>query len=162
MFARPLEERVMPRGDYWDGFDEGVDAALIRRPHARAIETVARQVQRWFPQANVHLEAQRRVHGRPGALRRWPDVQFINPVRHRATHIEVDTTNAGMNAHIRDHLANSRNRRGVFLRVDPRTGAILRKIVYAAGGQAPTLDVHGTPAAPVPLTRLDVFDAYDG
>ncbi|MBA4217198.1 MAG: hypothetical protein V3V71_01610 [Roseateles sp.] len=151
----------MERGDYWDGFDEGVDAAIIRRPHARAIETVARQVQRWFPRANIHLEDRRRVHGQPGALLRWPDIQFVNPERRRATHIEVDTTSAGMDAHIQDHLAHSRNRRGVFLRVDPRTGAILRKIVYAAGAQAPMLDLSGTRAAPLTLARSDVFDAFD-
>jgi len=148
----------MERGDYWDGFDEGVDAAIIRRPHASAIETVAQQVQRWFPRADIHLEGRRRVRGRPGALRRWPDIQFVNPMRRRATHIEVDTTNAGMNAHIQDHLAHSPNRRGVFLRVDPRTGAILHKIVYDAGARTPMLDLRGTRAAPLTLSPSDVFD----
>jgi len=151
----------MARGDYWDGFDEGVDAAIIRRPHASAIERVARQVQRWFPRADIHLEGRRRERGRPSPLVRWPDIQFINPIRRRATHVEIDTRPEGMSAHIRDHLAHSRNRRGVFLHVDPRTGAILRKIVYAAGANSPMLDQHGTPAAPLRLTQRDVFDTLD-
>lgn len=57
-------------GDYWDGFDEGVDAALVRRPHAAAIERVARQVQRWFPGVDIHLEGRQRSRGGPGPQRR--------------------------------------------------------------------------------------------
>ncbi len=153
----------MARGDDWDGLDDGVDAAIIRRPHARVIEQVARQVQRWFPGrgVGVHVEGRRRERGRPGALARWPDIQFVHPVRHRATHIEVDTTHRGMNQHIRDHLAHNRQRRGVFLRIDPVSGAIVRKIVFAAGASQPMLDQRGTPAAPLRLNRDDVFDAWD-
>lgn len=148
-------------GDYWDGFDEGVDAAIVRRPHAATIERVARKVQRWFPRTQIYLETRRREQGRPGTLARWPDIQFVNPERHRATHIEVDTRAAGMAQHIRDHLANSSGRRGVFLQINPRTGAIVRKVIYAAGARQPMVDQRGSATAPVPLNRHDVFDAWD-
>jgi len=151
----------MSVGDAWDDFDDGIDAAIVRRPHAEAIEQVANLVQGWFPRSNVYLEGRRRVGGRPGPLPRWPDVQFINPQRHRATHIEVDTTAAGMRDHIRDHQAHSRNRRGVFLQIDPRTGAIIRKVVYAAGATRPMIDERRTRTRPVHLQRSDVFDAFD-
>jgi hypothetical protein len=151
----------MAFADYWDGYDAGVDAAIIRRPHASAIERVAQMVQGWFPRTNVYLEDRRRVGGQPGPLRRWPDLQFIHPRRHRATHVEVDTTRAGLEAHVRDHLANSRNRRGVFLQIHPRTGDIMRKVVYAAGAARPMTDERRTRTTPVQLLQRDVFDAYD-
>ena len=68
-----------------------------------------------------HVEAATRILDTctDSALPRWPDIQFIHPDRHRATHIEVDTTNAGMNRHIRDHLAHNRQRRGVFVHGGP-------------------------------------------
>lgn len=151
----------MAGGDYWDGFDDGVDAAIVRRPHARVIEQVARQVQRWFRGGDVHVEQRRRERGRPGRLARWPDIQFVHPVRRRATHIEVDTTQAGMNRHVRDHLAHSRQRRGVFLRIDPASGAIVRKLVFAAGASRPMRDQRGTRQMPLRLDKDDVFDAWD-
>lgn len=151
----------MDAADYWDGFDEGVDAALERRPHEATIERIAHRVNRWFPGTRVYLGTRRREHGRPGALIRWPDIQFINPRRHRATHVEVDTRAAGMRHHIRDHLAHAPGRRGVFLQVDPVSGAIVRKVIYAAGARQPMVDQRGSVAAPVPLTRDDVFDTWD-
>lgn len=151
----------MERGDYWDGFDDGVDALIVRRPHAQAVEDVARQIQRWFPSATIRLESRHRARGRPGQ-RRWPDIQFVHPTRHRSTHVEIDTTRAGMNAHIADHRRLNPNRRGVFLHVDPRTGAILERAVFPAGSaRAPMLE-RGTRAAPLVLRRQDFFDDYDG
>ena len=150
----------MDRGDYRDGYDDGIDAAIIRRPHAQTIEDVARRVQRWFPSANVYTEAHRRVRGGPGRLIRWPDIQFINPRRRRATHIEVDTTRAGMDGHIADHLANSTRRRGVFLLVDPRTGQIREKRVIPANSTRARVTTAARGGS-VPLVRSDVFDSFD-
>lgn len=150
----------MARGDFWDGFDAGVDAAIVRRPHAQTIEDVAQLVQSWFPAANVHLESRRRVRGAPGALIRWPDIQFIHPTRRRATHIEVDTTRSGMQGHISNHRTNSPGRRGVFLRIHPRTGQIMEKRVLPANSTR----VQVTRAArgqSVPLRRRDVFEGFD-
>lgn len=145
--------------DYWDGFDAGVDAAIRLRPHARAIMDTARRIQRWFRHADVHVEQRQR--GRGAAPRRWPDIQFVHPERHRATHVEIDTTRRGMLAHIADHLRLNPGRRGVFLRIDPRTGALIERAVYPAhSGRTPVIE-RGTPAAPLVLRREDVFDAFD-
>jgi hypothetical protein len=49
----------------------------------------------------------------------------------------------------------------VFLQIDPRTGAIIRKVVYAAGATRPMIDQRRTRTTPVHLQRSDVFDAFD-
>jgi hypothetical protein len=148
----------MAYGDFWDDIDSGVDEAIRRRPHAQAIENLGALVQSWFPQSDIYLESQHRAHGRPGPRRRWPDIQFVNPVRHRATHIEVDTTAAGMRNHI---SRRDRNRRNVFLQIHPATGAIMRKVVYAPGATRPLIDQRRTRTTPIQLQRTDVFDAFD-
>jgi hypothetical protein len=150
---------------FWDGFDEGIDEAIIRRPHERVIEQVAQQVQRWFPRSNIYLAHRRRVRGQQvGSPDLWPDLQFRHPTRRRTTHIEIDTTRGGMQQHIDDHLLHSSNRRGVFLQVHPRTGDIIRKVVYAANNPNPVISQTrsrrpGTPG--LPLLETDVFDPFD-
>lgn len=148
-----------------DGFDEGVDDAIIQRPHERVIGQVAQQVQRWFPRSNIFVTHRRREYGREvGNPDLWPDLQFRHPQRHRTTHIEVDTTRSGMDDHIRDHLQHSSNRRGVFLQIHPRTGDIIRKVVYAANNRNPVINETrsrrpGTPG--LRLLETDVFDEFD-
>lgn len=150
------------------GVDAGIDALtqLPRRQrglspnlsHWHVIGSLANDLRRWFPNTPVRVD-QPRGPGQPGPRLR-PDANFNNPRRgNRATHIEVDTQPGQMQRHI---AARNPAVRNVFLQIDPASGALLRKLVYAAGASAPTLDRSGTPAAPVRLRQSDVFDAFGG
>lgn len=167
-------------GDWYDALideaiDHDADAALRLLPHTQrarpgvrpspnlahwhVIGQVLSSVSRWHPSARVHVDVDRRARGQSSSKRR-PDLQFRNPVRRRATHIEVDTQPRSMLRHIQQHLTSDPMRRGVFLLVDPATGAVIEKRVIAAGSTRQTV-TRGTPANPVPLTRDDVFDDFE-
>ncbi len=126
--------------------------------HWHVIGSLTNDLRRWFPGTRVRVD-QPRGRSQPGARLR-PDANFNNPRRGgAATHIEVDTRPAQMQRHI---AARNTAVRNVFLQIDPASGALLRKLVYATGASAPTLDRSGTLAAPVRLRPADVFDAFDG
>lgn len=147
-----------------EDWDYGDDAAMRRLPrdlrgvspnlaHWHAIGQVYRQVRGWFPGVRARVDRDRREGGRAASKRR-PDIQFVNPQRHRSTHVEVDTTRGGMRGHI---AARDPRRRSVFLRVDPATGALIEKQVFPAGSNRAQI-TRGTPSRPLQLRREDVFD----
>lgn len=148
-------------------FDEADDAAIRLLPpalrgaspnltHWHVVGEVFRNLRGWFPGARVRVDRDRREYGRPAGKRR-PDIQFYNPDRRRATHVEVDTDARSMGAHI---AARDLRRRSVFLRIDPSTGVLLEKQVFPAGAVRPVI-TRGTVAHPVALGRDDVFDPFD-
>ena len=158
--------------DAMHAFDADVDAGIdeltqLPQPqrglspnltHWHVIGSLANDLRRWFPGTPVRID-QPRSAGQPDPRLR-PDANFNNPRRgNQATHIEVDTQPRQMQRHI---AARNPAVRNVFLQIDPRSGALLRKLVYAAGATAPTLDRSGTAAAPVRLRATDVFDAFHG
>lgn len=147
--------------------DDGIDALTQLPRHQRGLSpnlthwhvigSLTNDLRRWFPGTPVRVDKQRGA-GQPNRRLR-PDAHFRNPRRGNAvTHVEVDTQAAQMQRHI---AARNTAIRNVFLQVDPATGALLRKLVYAAGAATPTLDRSGTQAAPVRLRRSDVFDEFD-
>ncbi len=148
--------------------DNGIDE-LTRLPrgqrglspnltHWHVIGSLTNDLRRWFPRTPVRID-QPRGPGQPNPRLR-PDASFNNPRRgNQTTHIEVDTQPGQMQRHI---AARNTAVRNVFLQIDPASGALLRKLVYAAGASSPTLDRSGTAAAPVRLYPTDVFDAFDG
>lgn len=149
------------------GVDAGIDALTqLPRPqrglspnlsHWHVIGSLTNDLRRWFPGAPVRVD-KTRGRGQPRPRLR-PDAQFNNPRRGSLpTHIEVDTQAGQMRSHVR---ARNRNVRNVFLQIDPASGTLLRKLVYAAGATRPTLDQRGTQRAPVRLRPSDVFDEFD-
>lgn len=150
------------------GVDAGIDALTQLPRHQRGLSPnlthwhviggVVNDLRRWFPGTRVRVDKQRGA-GQPNRRLR-PDANFNNPRRGNApTHIEVDTNPNQMQRHI---AARNTAIRNVFLQLDPASGAVLRKLVYAAGATTPTLDRSGTQRAPVRLRPSDVFDEFDG
>lgn len=126
--------------------------------HWHVVQQVMRAANRWFG-SRVRVDQDRHHRGRPVAKRR-PDLQLYNTRRRRTTHVEVDTQRRAMEAHMRDHLAQEPNRRGVFLLVDPNTGAVIQRHIIPAGSGR-VLSTYGSAERPVPLRRSDLFDSFD-
>ena len=118
--------------------------------HWMAVADIYRRVRNWFPSARVRVDKDRREHGAPASKKR-PDIQFRHPGRHRATHIEVDTSRANMERHIAD---SDVTRRGVFVLVDGNTGRVIEKQIFPAGSITPRIEGGE-------LRRSDVFDEWD-
>lgn len=157
----------------WDDFVDAAAPSSIRLPrlpsyargaspslaHWHVVGQVLRAANRWFGR-QARVDKDRHHRGRSAAKRR-PDLQIYNTDRRRTTHVEVDTERSSMNAHIRDHLAYEPNRRGVFLLIDPATGALLEKYIVAAGSGRAVPAGRGTVAQPLPLHRSDLFDSFE-
>jgi len=150
------------------GVDAGVDALTqLPRPqrglspnlsHWHVIGSLTDDLRRWFPGTPVRVD-KTRGPGQPRPRLR-PDAQFNNPRRgNTPTHIEVDTQAGQMRGHIR---ARNRAVRNVFLQIDPASGALIRKLVYAAGAARPTRDQRASQGTPVRLRPSDVFDEFEG
>lgn len=152
------------------GVDHGIDALTQLPRHQRGLSpnlthwhvigSLVNDLRRWFRGTPVRIDKPRGA-GQPGRRLR-PDANFNNPRRGNAqTHIEVDTTDRQMRRHIDARNTAIRN---VFLRVDPGTGAVVRKVVFAPGAPThqPMIDASGTQAAPVRLRPSDLFDAFHG
>ena len=119
--------------------------------HWAQVANIYRRIRKWFPEATVRVDKDRREHSRPASKKR-PDIQFRHPQRHRATHIEVDTDSRNMRKHIAER---DPRRRSVYVLIDGDTGQVVQKQIFPAGSDRPIIR-HGE------LKRSDVFDEFDG